>query len=260
MATVYTQGWVKPSRAENDWGVGTNPWKDDILESEGPTALIEVADLIDSNNARIFTKLTVGGATTTYLKSTQYRFEVPPNATILGLKIQFRCQGATGSEAGHVIDNSVKLVIAESYSGSDEGAGSSSAKWGSGTSEASETRFNAETEGEKAGYSSQQLTPAKVNSPGFGTAISGKAHASNAGGTEPYAFIDVARLKVWYTMATSDGLHTGSVTTLKSSDLTFWESGNQTVTPTLKNSSMKVPCHVGNSLSSVIGYTATASI
>jgi len=259
MATEIA-GWNYPHLVKNDYSHGTVPWKSATNGGFDPASL--TPDVLSSDDVDIFT-VEPGLANdvhSNYLHCSHFGFSIPIGAAILGVKIRWECDE---QQAGSIHDSSIKLLVAGSYGSSlaahevgqkTGGTALYNRLWTSSGSTADESEKRGEAEeddtGDMMGYSVAQgataaeaLTPAKVNSSGFGCVIAAKGVADP--GEDPAPRIDNVSMKVWYTTAVQALLDNGIT---KSTPLTFWDSSS-----TLSNSILTYHPRIGGGkLSEVI--------
>jgi len=226
-------GFRSPLRARNDFSNGGDePWINASTSSASKDELsVHLDDLsyqgsFLNDDAYVKTVALVQGNndTTVFLRVDHFNFDLPTGSTLTGLKIKWNGASIT-SPYGTIQDGSLKLVVAGSYENSDDMADAAD-NWSS-DADGHETRsdgLNLE------GYTTETLTPAKVNSPSFGVCLSVQNQVYSA-----YARIDVLRIKLWYDLPDD---------TIRSSSLTHWQRGSAIKSSTLSG----IPVHVGTNL------------
>ncbi len=199
----FTEPWLNPSRVsapDNSWATatGSSVSTPSVAATTGfkyPRVVADDASVGAQNWTATSAALGApddtgtaatapSGLNTHYLKLTDFGFTVPGGATVTGVSVTVIRRNAsfTGFGGGAVQDNLVKLVKAGSVAGTDQ---SNPVHW--------PDSFTGISYG--GDLWDTTLTPADVNDPDFGVAISADM---NAGGE---ARIDAVRVKVNYTTA-----------------------------------------------------------
>jgi hypothetical protein len=126
-----------------------------------------------------------GSQETTYLKTTGFGFNIPTNATILGIKVEVKKYGAGSVQ---VRDNAVRIVKGGTIGTTDR---SSVSDWPSST-------FEYVTHGGSTDLWGETWTPSDINASNFGFAISAK-RVGGSTGLGPS--MDYLRITVYYEKA-----------------------------------------------------------
>ena len=147
-------------------------------------ATLGVVAITNPNNAQLSdntyaTSVLLITQLSNYLKATNFNFNIPLDAVITGITVSIEKSGNTPNAT---VDNSVKLVKGGSISGNDKASGT---LWG--------TSDTVATYGSASDLWGLTLTPADINDPTFGVAIS--ASATLAGTAQ----IDQIMITVGYT-------------------------------------------------------------
>ena len=143
----------------------------------------------DTSNASVALS---GTGSTTYIKATNFGFNVPLNATIIGINVQIQ-KSVSGGTTGHVQDSSVEIVKGGVIS---SGLGrSDSSYWPSAEAYSSYGKKNGGSDNYPIDLWDETWTPVDINSSGFGVAISAKGSSA---ATDVTANIDDIRITVSY--------------------------------------------------------------
>lgn len=135
----------------------------------------------DASNASSATTLN-STRVTNYLKASNFGFSIPTGATIVGIQVEVeKTRGSSGS--GSIFDSQVRMIKADGTLAAQNKAQTSTA-W---PSTATYTSYTTDLWGEK-------WTPADINDPDFGVAIS----ATGSTGGSRTANIDHVRISVTY--------------------------------------------------------------
>ncbi len=163
-----------PSDAASDSSVGTVAWSNtgNVFADGGG-----VASAGTSTDAEI----------SNFLKVTNFGFNIPISATIQGVVVTIKRRSQTGTSG--MSDNSIKLVIANSYAGTDKSAGEG---WYWTVSPSS---YESKTFGSSSDLWGNSLTPAIINSPDFGFGISVQYAIGTGAAT---ALVDYINMTVYY--------------------------------------------------------------
>ena len=131
----FKTGWHGPSLVQNDnsdlkgnfSGIDRVPWKENTSSSSNSvklTAAVEGTDNATAYDVDIasfaITDDLEGTDSTDYLRCTNFNFNIPPHATIRGVKVRFKCQ-STGDDALETHDGRIYLVVDGSYINGDDG-------------------------------------------------------------------------------------------------------------------------------------------
>ena len=213
----FKTGWHGPSLVQNDnsdlkgnfSGIDRVPWKENTSSSSNSvklTAAVEGTDNATAYDVDIasfaITDDLEGTDSTDYLRCTNFNFNIPPHATIRGVKVRFKCQ-STGDDALETHDGRIYLVVDGSYINGDDGRDHTSTSWPEDSVEGNglawEVRGGDESSNDETlwGYTTSQLTPAKVNSSSFGIVLAAQLNNSSSLDTA-HPCIEHVRLKVWY--------------------------------------------------------------
>ena len=229
-----------------DSSTGSSDLTNAIKGTAASTGAADIAEYAITSNLAV-----VSGESdyTAYLRSSNFRFNIPAEATIVGVKIRWK--GQSTSESGEVMDHHLYMVVDGSYSlaaeaaetpddkgpdgaGSDAGLQSTSAgAWSVHTSTEGGTldyelrQTTGSDDGSLGGYPIDQLTPAKVNSSSFGFVLSAQKERDNASapwwddysGSPQHPSLEHTRMRVWYDISTPDSGN------LRSSILNTWSGG-----------------------------------
>lgn len=161
-----------------------------------------------------------GEGFTNYVKTTNYGFNVPSNATINGIVVEvkkFRYQAAPPDQTCK--DYSVKMVKGGTTSGTDKASASA---WGTSLAYA--------TYGSSSDLWGLSWSPSDINSTGFGVSFS--ASIPNASPSTTYAYVDHIRITVYYTISgpanikSYNGIAAASVKSINGVDIANIKSWN----------------------------------
>ncbi len=170
-ALAATSGPNNPGTAENATGIGTVVWTN-------PSN----AKVQDSAYATV---LLPGQVISNYLKATNYGFNIPADATVLGIKVDI---SRKASFANRIKDTEVKIVKAGAIGGNNQAAVGS---WPTVEAVASY--------GGDSDLWGQAWTAADINSPDFGAAISAE-NFSNFTATNRIASVNSVQITVTYSV------------------------------------------------------------
>jgi hypothetical protein len=174
-AQCFASSTVSGTTAVNDASIGSVDFDDEAFCLAS-----------DDNRARATAVAVLFNGSTNYLKVTGFGFNIPSYASICGVRVEIE-KRATGLAVGAwVRDNDVRLVKANAVAGTD--GGDDATDW-PGT----ESWY---TYGGTTDLWGTTLTPAEVNSPNFGVAISASIRGLLA--VFPSANIDNIRMTVYY--------------------------------------------------------------
>lgn len=170
-----SQGFNLASSAVNDASAGTDIWTN-------PT------QALTDNTIAAYASTDLSNRQTNYLKITNFGFSIPGGATIDGIEVTVKRQN--WGNIGTIVDQEIKLVHP---SGGIGGANKALAVNWSGVS------WETVTYGGAADLWGLSWTDADINSANFGFAL--RAIMSGSGGSYATAYVDVVKIKVYYTDA-----------------------------------------------------------
>ena len=174
-ATAST-GLINAGAGANNTGIGTGIW----------TNPGQITSPGDNNYA---TQLLNAGATTNYLQSSSYGFNIPTNATITGITVVIN---RDNSGSGAINDNVVKLVNSTGTITGTNFAGGAAQNW-------AEPNLATATYGSSTNLWGATWTPAIINSPNFGVVVS----AVSGSGSQRTLNVDYIQVNVSYTVPSS---------------------------------------------------------
>ncbi|NWF77640.1 MAG: hypothetical protein HXY36_03495 [Chloroflexi bacterium] len=178
-ALAASSGPNSGSTATDDGSIGAVTW------SNPANALTQ-----DDNYATA--TLSKATPTSHYLKVTNFGFAIPSGATIKGILVEIDRYASTGSGGTRITDNSIKLVKGGTISGDNK---ASASPWSD-----SDTNTYVSYGGPPDLWG-LTWSPADINGPGFGVAISAKKDDSNNTRT---AYVDHIRITVYYSSPPTD--------------------------------------------------------
>lgn len=127
---------------------------------EGGKDWSNLSNLSSNDNAYATVQLSSNGDNTDYLHLTNFNFNIPTNATILGVRVLVRRFSSNSSSANNIFDQTAQLIVGGSRAGDNK---ANLTKWGS-TEE--QIIYGSSTDNW-----GQALTPAIINNTNFGFAF-----------------------------------------------------------------------------------------
>lgn len=169
---LFTSTIASISTSAASPGAGTN-------EAVGTVAWTSPSNILTSNDTRASAALTAG-QTTQRLLATGFNFNIPSDATIVGITAEVERSASLGS---HIIDQSIILLKNLSFVGNNSGSGSF---WPTTDAYA--------TYGGSSDLWGTTWTPQEVNASGFGLLVRA------ACGTAATAMVDHVRMTITYSL------------------------------------------------------------
>ncbi len=202
-----------PNTAANDNSIGTQSWSNtnNALTDNGSYATVAINGIGQSN----------------YLKATNFGFNIPGNATINGIQVEWK-KGILSENGG--ADNSVRIVRAGTITGDEKSTGQQWPMLG----------LNYVSYGGASDLWGLGWVPTDINASNFGAVISGKRTINQRGSTFS---VDTIRITVTYTVPAANGTQTANginnVTVVS----------GQTTTCTFSNTAVSNPAPTTTSIS-----------